>query len=120
MESRKTNCARALGFVLLALFVFPQVVTTSLWGSEFQGKGPLFVVEDHAGKGIESLKELPVELYLRDHPHYLLSVPSSLKGEIMEKGFSLREIGWVEAGKSLFLLNRHAGSALAGECPPSG
>lgn len=133
MESRKTIGARALlneekrtssirsrsfiGFVFLVLFILPQIVTTSLWGNEFEGKGPLFIVEDPAGKGVESLKDLPVELYLRIPPHYLVSVPHSFDRKIEEKGFVIREIGWVEAGRSLFLLNRPDGSTFAG--PPS-
>jgi hypothetical protein len=95
----------ALLFLLL-LFFLPSITPPEALCDAFSGNGQLFMVEDLAGKGTGSLKELPVELYQRIPPYYLISAPEAYKNSIEKKGFSfVKTIEHVEAGKSLFVLS---------------
>ncbi len=95
----------ALSFLLLVLFV-PSITPPVAVCGDFTGNGSLFLIEDLRGKGTVSLRDLPVELYQRIPPYYLISAPGTSRRAIEEKGFSfVKKIGYVEAGKNLYVLS---------------
>jgi len=105
--------------ILLIFFLLSSINPYTVIGNEISFNGPLFLINDQTGAGIELLKELPVELYLRISPYYLISVNDAPMSSIEEKGFTLSQIGRVETGKTLFILTRPSGMAL-GDPPSAG
>jgi hypothetical protein len=93
-------------FILLLFFFLPSINLLALVEDDIFVDEPLFVIQDQTGGGIGSLKGLPVELYQRIPPYYLISSPAASRSSIEEKGFILFEIDRVEPGETLFILTR--------------
>ncbi len=99
------------GFFALLMLLFLMTMSTplSIATDGDRVENPLFLAEDLSGRGIETLKDLPVELYLRKPPHYLLSAPESNLRIIEERGFTINEIERVDVEYPIFLLTRPFG-----------
>ena len=92
--------------ILLLLFFLPSIDPPAVMGDDMSVDGPLLLIQDQTGRGTGSLVGLPVELYQRIPPYYLVSAPDDSRSAIEGKGFVIHEIGRVETGKSLFLITR--------------
>jgi hypothetical protein len=74
--------------------------------SELPGETSLYMLEDRTGAGTASLADLPLKLYLRLPPHYLVATPTTARRSLESRGFSVRPIGRVLFGETLYLLSR--------------
>ncbi len=105
--------------ILLLFLLLTSIMPLDVMGDDLSVNGSLYLIKDQTGKGIDALEEIPVELYLRIPPYYIISAPFDSRASIEKKGFEFHEIGALETGKSLFLLSRpHA--LKAGSRPSAG
>lgn len=106
-----------LTVLLVLIAIIPADSSFSL-PADFSSSDPLFIIYDEVGKGVRSLEELPVELYQKMPPYYLVSISTGSRSSIEKKGFACYEIVGIEMDKPLYLLTPHVSKAALDQ--PSG